>query len=1068
MKMRLFKLLSTIFVFLIIFTQSSQSTVLTAQNTQAERSRKEQRFNALKESAKPWLGVIIKDSVQGAGYYGVRVDSVMEGSPAKKAGIQTGDIITYINGVAITDPKDLVATVGSLKIGEDYDVVLVRNGRELKLSVRLVPLTASVANTFNTQTIDQISDKPMPRKGIMDINVLKYILINPKNGVVSFIGTYDPTYDTGPIHYGDYLKTALMHLYPSFSLDPTEETRASMKQASIIISNDIARMDNLEYADKWTKKVADLLINDQTLQTDNKRFFRHCADVMGISGDELKRMHDAATGKIDMPDTEFMGLAGKMVRGVGLVKAGNALGALAKGGTPEELLSAMSYELGLFEQYNELLFRQLEPEEFRKEAIILCISEICRHFEAPENEIQSKITAIRAGESADLIIGYMGEQLTNYITNKLGRKMISGLVLGPEVLSKIYNLPVPKTKLVFEDLPSDSLLGDVFFKSDYRLKSVCTFPDAKEKVKSHITVHDFFQKEASDYMNKKLSGVDFMAGNRLVPDGVVMKVSPQGDIIEFEKSKIKIIGWLMNIYSSTDSETTDFISDVLNKHAQFLTENYDEYAKAYPEWHKFSEAAKIIAFARWAAKNGYQVKVSEESNVQITQPSTIDGFWSAVFDVGEDSQYITFIYEGGASFAKSEGENWLSSNSDVTITSDVTKQLAASAVFAEQAVGAAINGDLEAARELSEKSAKAMTGEIDLSMLPSLEGLPMPTEPAIYAEATKAAIEDASQCFETIKRAGKEIENISQSSSSKENQKLKDQLIKEQDDAKQRLTQIFEEIRNYKSNPINAEQSLIALNSGFANIPSGSSTSSSQTSQSKIDESQKQPNQNDKKEEMDRLVKEMEDVEKQITDTKNALLKLNASIMLNKNLFNEWEESSSKAFERCVLMGANIAVDFGIGAISDRYKEIYELAKKLPGDPKDVIEKYRYLASLAQGMKEAKAVYDLDELAQRENKTTAELLETFRDGIGQIMGLLDYDKTLPGKWWKYGTLASDTAYSLTELWQTWKNINQLEKNNEIYAEAVKKLANRMQQLVERQKEIRKKLDSVGDLQKISK
>jgi predicted Rossmann fold flavoprotein len=76
-------------------------------------------------------------------------------------------------------------------------------------------------------------------------------------------------------------------------------------------------------------------------------------------------------------------------------------------------------------------------------------------------------------------------------------------------------------------------------------------------------------------------------------------------------------------------------------------------------------------------------------------------------------------------------------------------------------------------------------------------------------------------------------------------------------------------------------------------------------------------------------------------------------------------------------MFADLAIDLSAGPLADRYDTMHELAKKLPGKPEDVIEKYRYLASLAQRLKEAKATNDVAGLAKRENKTEAEISDFF-------------------------------------------------------------------------------------------
>ena len=1037
--------------------------------------------NALQETglkarmASPWLGMMVADFPQSSTLQGSVVKSVLANSPALKAGILVGDIIIRLDGKAVTNSKTLTQVIAGLKVGLSYPITVLRNEKTVKLTIRPDTLTVGHFGSASSDVTEEVSDTPAPKKGPLDINVLKYAFIVPETGIVTFVGKYDPAYNTGPIPYADYLSVALENPYPLFSLDPTEETWESLKQADKIIKADIIKMEDPEYANQWTKKVADLLLsNSPSLEADNKRFFSHCAEAIGITGDELKRMHDAATGKINIPDTEVMGLASKMVSGIGLTKAGEALGVLSSGGTPEQLMRSMANKLGLSSQYNQLILKGLDPAEFRKEEIILVISEICRHFEAPENKIQNLVASIRAGQSADILIDYMGKQLSDYIANKSGKKMINGLILGPAIISKIYKLPPFKVKLTFYNLPADSLLGDVFFKSDYRLKSLCTFPEARKKVPAHLTENEFMQKEMPADINKRFCGAGAYTGKRLIPTEVTMQVSPSGDIVEFGKSRIKIISWINKTIGELDQETVNFLSRTMSKYADYLTEHYDQYAKVYPEWHKLSEAAKVIALARWAKSNGYTLKTTGESRIKVNQPASVNGFYSAVFEVNDNNQSLTFIQEGGASFAKEEGEDWLNVQQDVSVTNDTLKQLAASAVFAQQALESAISGDLESARALAEKSAQAMTGEIDLTRLPSLETLPMPapTEVSSYAAVTSEAINEATDCFQKMSAAGKDIERAEQSvtTSPEESKKLKQQAIQIQEEAKEKLNQILNKIKSYGSGSSRSGEALVTLQSGSAGIaPIGSSAYSEPTGTTgEIPRTTKTASTATKSEGWNKLVEELDEVNKQIASTRQVLLRLNRYTQTNQNLFEEWEKASSEGLDRCVGMAGDVALDFGISGLTERYETIYDLAKKLPDKPEETIEKYRYLSSLTQRLAEAKAVNDVAGLAEKEGKTESELWEILRDGIGQISGLLSLDKTVPGKWWKYGSLAVDTAYNLTELRLIWKNLKVLEENNQKYAEAVQKLSARMKELVERQKEIRQKIEAGGSVENIIK
>ena len=655
----------------------------------------------------------------------------------------------------------------------------------------------------------------------------------------------------------------------------------------------------------------------------------------------------------------------------------------------------------------------------------------------------------------------MGAQMGNFITTKAGTRMMNGLVMGPELMAKLYNLPVPQSDMVFKNVLPGSQLGDVLFKADYRLKSMCTFPDARNLLPAHLTSQEFMQKEATAANYDLPAGSAAEIGHRLVPADVKMRVSPSGDVVEFQGSQVKVIGWVQGTLGTKDKGAIDFINSVTPKYGEFLTQHYDEYAKVYPEWHKMSEVAKIIALARWAKKNNYTISAPDASSTQISHPERLNGFWSAVFQVNGEKASLTLIAEGGASFSSDEGEDWVKPQSDVEVTSDVNKQLVASAVFGEQSINALQSGDLDAARDLSEKSARAMTGEIDLTQLPSLDGIPAPTDPASYAAATSEVINEASECLNKMDAAQKDLARAGQlaATSPDEAKKITEQATQSQDEAQERLKQLLGNVNAYKTDPSRAGDVVVALQSHSAVAPAAGGASSGTSTAQGTNTTPAAPETKDWSAECTKLTAELDKVNKQIASTREVLLKLSASIRSDTKQFAEWEKTADDAFERCVGIAADTAVDFGAGALADRYETIYELAKKLPGKPEDVIERYRLMASLAKRLKEAKATSDYGGLAKRENQTETEMWESLRDGIGQISGLLGLDKTVPGMFWKYGSVACDLAYNLTELRLGWKNVGTLEENNARYAEAVKKLAARMQELIERQKELRKKIEA---------
>lgn len=92
---------------------------------------------------KPYIGVGFQtiDSalaqIQGVPQ-GAFVRQVVSGSPADRAGIQTGDIITKLNGQALNDTNDLVSILNTLKIGQKVSVEVYRDGKTITLNITLV------------------------------------------------------------------------------------------------------------------------------------------------------------------------------------------------------------------------------------------------------------------------------------------------------------------------------------------------------------------------------------------------------------------------------------------------------------------------------------------------------------------------------------------------------------------------------------------------------------------------------------------------------------------------------------------------------------------------------------------------------------------------------------------------------------------------------------------------------------------------------------------------------------------------------------------------------------------
>jgi serine protease Do len=101
-----------------------------------------------------WLGVSIQDVNQDLAQAmnlstesGVLINSVAKGGPAEKAGLEQGDVIVRFDGKAMKNVSELRLTVAKADPNDEAQVVVLRDGKEKAVSVRLgeFPEDGSVA-----------------------------------------------------------------------------------------------------------------------------------------------------------------------------------------------------------------------------------------------------------------------------------------------------------------------------------------------------------------------------------------------------------------------------------------------------------------------------------------------------------------------------------------------------------------------------------------------------------------------------------------------------------------------------------------------------------------------------------------------------------------------------------------------------------------------------------------------------------------------------------------------------------------------------------------------------------
>lgn len=106
-----------------------------------------------------WLGVYIQEVTEKVARamdldtrYGALVGSVVDNSPAEKAGLEEGDVITKFDGQDITGPSQLKNIVSSTPPGEKAEVEIIRNGHNKTIDVTLEELNDEEALADNGPT----------------------------------------------------------------------------------------------------------------------------------------------------------------------------------------------------------------------------------------------------------------------------------------------------------------------------------------------------------------------------------------------------------------------------------------------------------------------------------------------------------------------------------------------------------------------------------------------------------------------------------------------------------------------------------------------------------------------------------------------------------------------------------------------------------------------------------------------------------------------------------------------------------------------------------------------------
>ena len=104
-----------------------------------QAKRTAEQLIATGKSSHPILGISLDMNFAGPGAVIPNTRrSIIAAGPADKAGLQSGDIITYLDGEKIDNADELIVAIRSRAPGDKVEITFTRNGKSLKTSAILV------------------------------------------------------------------------------------------------------------------------------------------------------------------------------------------------------------------------------------------------------------------------------------------------------------------------------------------------------------------------------------------------------------------------------------------------------------------------------------------------------------------------------------------------------------------------------------------------------------------------------------------------------------------------------------------------------------------------------------------------------------------------------------------------------------------------------------------------------------------------------------------------------------------------------------------------------------------
>lgn len=916
-------------------------------------------------------------------------------------------------------------------------------------------------------------------KRITEINVLSYAFIDKNTGDAIFVGRYDPTYATGPIDYNALLADAVENPYPRFTLEyPGGNGRSPMAQMRSTLDAEFAHINrDPNYGVEWLGKLVLPVIKGESPDPDQQAALNAKLRASGITPESYRAYMKWQLGHFEDMQAYSEGASEflpSMMQAVGLSrKTGEEITAyrlFASQGNRENLdhWCAVAGYTDLENKIVEEIRTTGNKNLARMELLPALYGSILRGLGVPEGQLNQILSQYKSGSGNEgLLVSPLEERYQAIFKQVLMDKVVNGMTFTGTTLSRQYGFAPILSPLNTYGARRDSPVMNVFFKADYILKFMTSSPRPAESIAEHQTSQAFLaaaeNRAGGSAGRTPKSGV---IRYWLYPQSVGMDTLSGNSGVHFREASVRV-GVEALESEGADRTGMDFQKTVLDQYSARLTSLYDQYAKLYPALHALRETEKVVALARWAQKNGVRIRVAANNAPEQALPDTVQGFWGMTYIVrpaGDTDTMVTWA-QGGVDFGQSAGDGWMQSGPPGReATDDALRSLAASTALSEKAAMAAKNGDLESARDLAERGAQAMSGNIDFTNVPKVPMPAMPEpDPASAAAVSEASIEAVDMNVAGLKEAK---QNLTKAETLGTSDPQSVQLAQQGQELKSRseenLTRLQTMLREYRNSPANGYQVAVDLRGLDPKKPATVALlhpAPLQPPQNTQPAVAPQPD-NRCSPEVERalpsrqeLLIELATRRIQLDGLKNTLVRFNRTIQMDQKQYADWEAEATKAVERLTDRRDAMIQDATFNCLTevlkirlDKDKTLSEAARK---DQERKLELLQHL----------KTFNDFKEWALS-HKDDWEMMD---QGFRQLLEFLPLDEN-PGL--SIGVHSAealvDGAYDVADFYATWSNLAQLDRNSDQYLAIVKKNGEKMKELVTRIKELETQLEATPE------